>query len=1040
MSNSTISLSPFAPVPTGRRGHSIRFPDGTSPEEMERAMSEAVQPPGPWTKYQNQGHAAEQPKGPWTKYQSRGQPVTDPELIERLEAAPSAMAPNRQPVTDPELLEQLEAAPQEDSSFFRDPARSLKMGIQDVGTGLAELALTPADLLNLVINTGAAGVESVAGLAGADLDLGRLGMPSEVLSRRTGEAADALGFDRVPWEDRSTIERGLGHASRMATQFAGASGGLAKAVADPRSPISQGIQAVVPESLFAAARKGRTGQAVGSQFASDAVAGAGAGVGLSGAEEMLPDEMEGTALGGMLTALASMAGGITGAGAMAASKGGLRAGVDIAQRATGQGYERALPERVGGGHYTKAEADQAARLAQLQADDPVAAARTARENRQELLNLSGEPIARGETPTTGTISGDPGLVSHEQRARMDPQGRNQFVQQDRNVRSRALDEVGAIAPRGSDPRAFTDRAERLATAQRQQAARGVEQAQGQAEGVAKARSAAGENLLSRRGQKEPASVELDKQFRETLTAEEAQRRQMFNDPAMLRESVDPEPLVEAADAIKRQVDDLALTDPASVPQGLLSRIKSLEKVDPETGDVIGLKPLSFEAVQDARSNVAGAITRARADGNGGLAGRLIRLKAVLDQYPDELAARGNEAAKRALQNERENFAPRFRSGAAADQRKAVKSGRDTAARPSEFGDRFLRRSEDAQSLGRALNFNGNPEAVKQARAWLGGRLAESGVVGADGAIKPAALQKWRENNRGVLQAVPGAEAETAKILKQAHRGERLSADYGGNVRAAKGAAKATEQEIKYGPLGRVLGKDPVNAIESVFRSGDSERNMEALVRQVGSDRKAHDGMKAALRDYVFERKTGSAVQQTADGRRPVGWAHLDDMMTNHDRALAKVLSPDEMNRLRGAHKFLRPLKELEGRSPAGFGISTKTEIMSDQAWRLATILARVKYGILKGGGVMRTAKDAIAQIPNRNEAVRELTRELHLDPRVADHLLSRNVELMAVPEWNARLNALLGVAEGGRETYGRKPLELTIGRPAHWDQPSAAGQ
>jgi hypothetical protein len=137
-----------------------------------------------------------------------------------------------------------------------------------------------------------------------------------------------------------------------------------------------------------------------------------------------------------------------------------------------------------------------------------------------------------------------------------------------------------------------------------------------------------------------------------------------------------------------------------------------------------------------------------------------------------------------------------------------------------------------------------------------------------------------------------------------------------------------------------------------------------------------------------------------------------------------------MNALRQAHKLLKPQAYLK---QAGTSGSVYEAGKSEQAWRLLEGGLKAKYGVLKGGGVLRTIRIFAATLPNRDEAVQDIIVRLHFDPELAQHLLTRPLADVHTPVWNKRLNRLLALAAGGRESSGeeeRRPLELTITEPA----------
>jgi hypothetical protein len=210
-----------------------------------------------------------------------------------------------------------------------------------------------------------------------------------------------------------------------------------------------------------------------------------------------------------------------------------------------------------------------------------------------------------------------------------------------------------------------------------------------------------------------------------------------------------------------------------------------------------------------------------------------------------------------------------------------------------------------------------------------------------------------------------------------------------------------------------------------------EKAMRDILRDVGTNQRAKNGLEAAVVDYVTDRTTQAAFQRTADGGRPVDFARLENLFDRrHAKTLATVFGPEQMNALRQAHKLLKPQTAMK---QAGISGSVYEAGKSEQAWRQLEGGLKAKYGVLKGGGVLRTIRIFAATLPNRYEAVQNIIVRMHFDPDLAQQLLTRPLKDVDTPVWNKKLNRLLAIATGGRASSSeeeRRPLELTITEPA----------
>jgi hypothetical protein len=199
----------------------------------------------------------------------------------------------------------------------------------------------------------------------------------------------------------------------------------------------------------------------------------------------------------------------------------------------------------------------------------------------------------------------------------------------------------------------------------------------------------------------------------------------------------------------------------------------------------------------------------------------------------------------------------------------------------------------------------------------------------------------------------------------------------------------------------------------VFNSNDPERGMKALKASIKNNERAKSGLKAAVRDWLIETKTTSAVEKTQPGdpRRPVSWAKLEETFNKHEKVLAQVYSKEEMNALRQMHKMLG---KYTGRNQQATTKSPTAERLTDKAFMKTLELgSKAYFGILKGGGVFRTIKLALERLPNNEESVAQLMRQMAFDPDLAVHLLRREAG-KDVPTWNAKLNRMIAYGQGRR--------------------------
>jgi hypothetical protein len=87
----------------------------------------------------------------------------------------------------------------------------------------------------------------------------------------------------------------------------------------------------------------------------------------------------------------------------------------------------------------------------------------------------------------------------------------------------------------------------------------------------------------------------------------------------------------------------------------------------------------------------------------------------------------------------------------------------------------------------------------------------------------------------------------------------------------------------------------------------------------------------------------------------------------------------------------------------------------EQVAKPVEVALKLRYGVLKGGGLMRTLGLWRQMMPNGDKAAMELIERMWFDPELAQHLLTRNVEQIGSARYNAKLIRLLSYGAGARD-------------------------
>jgi hypothetical protein len=878
--------------------------------------------------------------------------------------------------------------------------------MQSADRGLANALGAPVDLATLGINLGLAGADRAAGLFGGSVDT-RIEKPvlgSEWIKNLSSSLYEQAGGNVVPSDAVPPRARMVGGAVEGATSALLTGGGLASAPVQAAAKSSGALGRFLSPLASPYEKSARA-------LAGDAAAGVGAGASLSGYEEYASDDVK-EGLGALGPVLASLGGGIGGATTQSLAAGAKDLGLNTARRVvSGKADPMAPINPATGQRSTRAEMEEAARAVQAQASNPKAAAAAISENAAPLREVA-HP---GELPTSGAISDDVGLglLEREMRAR----NPKPFLERDQATNARAGAIVRDVAPAGAASRDFSDAANAIQRQREVVARTNLDAARAAERDFADTLRRQAEPVSSAAGQRVTASQRLDAEIVDgALRPMQDRKNTAFAAIDPNRDVVrDATPLIDAAADIR---DSLGrLNDPSSVlPTRTLDRIAALS---PDAG---GDGTITFGELNALRPELSSALVKARAVGDFALADNIQRLQTAIHRETDRLAGEATSAGRRAAEAQRvyrEEFAPTWNVGPGDEAtrfRRDVNADRQarTQSPPSATASRFLRpgQPEKAASLRRIIDTLPDKTAAQsEARRFLVSDLAESGVIDASKQqLRPDALRRWRNQWGDVLDVAPGFKAEVDNMLRTADDGALRSGRLANDVRAAE--AKLDDTIKNKGALGLVLGKDPVNAVTSIFNSGDPEKAMNEIVSQVGSNARAKDGLKAAVVEYLTQKTTQAAVQKTVDGSRPVDFSKLENLFNRHEKTLASAFSPEEMNTLRQAHKLLKPQMIIKESGAAPLSLHDLKK--SEQAWRLLEGGLKARYGHIKGGGILRTIRIFVASLPNRDDAVQNIVLRVHFDPELAAHLLSRDVKV-DTPVWNSKLNRLLAVAAGARE-------------------------
>lgn len=458
------------------------------------------------------------------------------------------------------------------------------------------------------------------------------------------------------------------------------------------------------------------------------------------------------------------------------------------------------------------------------------------------------------------------------------------------------------------------------------------------------------------------------------------------------------------DAFKKMITRTSRADttPSKIPGKLKATLRKLLK---QKG-----KELTFGELQDVRPDLSEAIAKARANNKGGVVKRLSEFKKAFTAETDFLAAAGNEAgkrAKKAIKYFKEQYVPRFKEGVGSQFRKAIRSG--TPFPPTATGKRFLEAasgsSEAANQLKLIVDNAPIPAAGQNAvREHLISSVADL-MQGANGKTSLKRLDSFlnRREVRESLSQFPGIRSEINQFRNSIIKGVEKSSRLGQQVERAQIALAKTDKQLKRSAARFFVDKEPVKAIGSVLQSADPVKNMKELVSLARKDTTgdALKGLQQSLSDYIDQ--TSRTTKEIA-GSFEVSRAKIHKMLTNKSMrsAIGELYTPQQMATLDNLHSQLNIMDRINKQVMTG----SPTAQIQQNIQRARVVLASM-YGIVKGRGIFAIS-GWIAKLLGIDPVAKAnlLIKDAMLNPELAATLMTK-VSETAKPRISSRITSHL---------------------------------
>lgn len=217
---------------------------------------------------------------------------------------------------------------------------------------------------------------------------------------------------------------------------------------------------------------------------------------------------------------------------------------------------------------------------------------------------------------------------------------------------------------------------------------------------------------------------------------------------------------------------------------------------------------------------------------------------------------------------------------------------------------------------------------------------------------------------------------------------------------------------------KILGDDPRSVAKTVLTDKyGGPGKMAEVNKLIAHDPETAKAWKAAVAEVISDDVKGlTQTPGATPGSSPqfqVDLSKLDRLFKDKEATLvAAGFSPEDMSKLRQAHALLEPLKNATQRATGGSNTADKFE----QVWRLTEAGLKARYGVLKGGGILRTMKIAMQTLPSDVDAIQGFVTRAWFDPEIASTLLRMDANPVKGPGQNKKLLGGIAAAAGARKS------------------------
>ena len=501
---------------------------------------------------------------------------------------------------------------------------------------------------------------------------------------------------------------------------------------------------------------------------------------------------------------------------------------------------------------------------------------------------------------------------------------------------------------------------------------------------------------STRSSQESASRTLDNQLQNELLVLNKQKKDLYDaiDPNGTLE-VDLSLLKKAADFIRKPKAPLKTAEADAVQTfggGIFKAIDNAIEAQAKGNRS------SYKELIDLRANVNDAINQAYKNDSAVAAKSLEKIRGTIDKYTENLASFNQgqkivpegftaipsdaaEAAVRANDFYKNIYAPKFKDGLGgkwADDTVSNKNLQTQTAQKFLLGP-----TEGAEQLRGIINNAQNPEVMEaQVREFMIGELAQRAFKG-KGEVAPTQIYEFMKRYDSILDQFPSLKSEIAGLRTTLKGQADKTTGLAKAVKKANNNLKQTESDASKSAFKYFTDRQPEDAVSKILSSENPTVELAKLKNIISKNPKAQLGLKAGLRDEIYNRVINTkGMTSSGDEINVASLAKLNKLLTQPkmQKVLRGIFNKTEMDALNRVRQRVTELDRINIQTTTG----SSTNALQQDTARIKTILASY-YGIVTGRGVFNVASYVgdVIRGDKAKAASEKVLIKLMLDPELA---------------------------------------------------------